>query len=160
MKKYRLFGVINPIDVLLVGLVLVVIWGAMQLAQPQVVEAEGGQRIRYTFELAGRPAGFHEEIEIGLNVFCGVQNWHIGTIVDVLYAPMTADASDESAGIVRHVQVPELEFTIIIIEAWAEITDYATNVGNFWVAANRQVGIRSRDFGGIGFITNIEWVEG
>ena len=160
MKKYRLFGVINPIDVLLVALVLVVIWGAMQLAQPQTVEAEGGQLIRYTFQLGGRPEGFYQGIEVGLPVFCGVQNWHIGTIVDVYSSPLLADAPDESAGIIRRVEIEGLEFTNVVIEAMADITDYSTSVGNFWVAANRQVGIRSRDFGGIGFIVNLEWVEG
>ncbi|MCL2528551.1 MAG: DUF4330 family protein [Defluviitaleaceae bacterium] len=159
MKKYRLFGFINPIDVLLVALVVLLVWGAYILAQPQTVVAEGGRLIHYTFELGERPAGFHEDIEIGLPVYCGAMRWRIGTIVDVYALPFLADAPDENAGIIRRVEVEGLEFTYIVIEAWANIDEYATNVGNFWVAVNRQVGIRSRDFGGMGFITNIEWVN-
>jgi len=159
MRKYRLFGIINPIDVLLVTMVVLLIWGAYLLAQPQTVVAEGGRLIRYTFELGERPAGFHEGIEIGLPAYCGAMDWRIGTVVEVYALPFMADAPDEDAGIIRRVEVEGLEFTYIVIEAWANIDDYATNVGNFWVAVNRQVGIRSRDFGGIGFITNLDWME-
>jgi len=158
MKKYRLFGIINPVDVLLVALVVVLVWGAYLLAQPQTVVAEGGRLIRYTFELGERPEGFHEGIEVGLPAYCGTMGWRIGTVVEVYALPFLADAPDESAGVIRRVPVEGLEFTYIVIEAWAEISDYATSIGNFWVAVNRQVGIRGRDFGGIGFITNLEWV--
>ena len=159
MKKYRLFGIINPIDVLLVTLVVLLVWGAYILAQPQTVVAEGGRLIRYTFELGERPAGFHEEIEIGIPVYCGAMGWRVGTVVDVYHLPFLSDAPDERAGIIRRVEVEGLEFTYIVIEAWAEICDYATSIGNFWVAVNRQVGIRSRDFGGIGFITSLDWMD-
>jgi len=159
MRKYRLFGIINPIDVLLVTLVLLLIWGAYLLAQPQTVVADGSRLVRYTFELSERPDGFHENIEVGLPAYCGVNGWRVGTIVEVYALPFMHDAPDQSAGVFRRVEVEGLEFTYVVIEAWAEISDYATNIGNFWVAVNRQVGIRSRDFGGMGFITNIEWVE-
>ena len=159
MRKYRLFGIINPIDVLLILLVAMLIWGAYILAQPQTVVAEGGQLIRFTFELGERPEGFHEGIELGIPAFYGGQNWLVGTVVDVFATPFMADAPDERAGIIRRAPVAGVESTHIVIEAWANICDYATSIGNFWVAVNRQVGIRARDFGGMGFITNIEWVE-
>ena len=159
MRKYRLFGVINPIDVLLVTAVVLLVWGAYILAQPQTVVAEGGRLIRFTFELGERPAGFHQSIEIGSPAYYGGQNWRVGTVVDVYALPFLTDAPDERAGIIRRTPVEGLEFTYIVIEAWADICDYVTSVGNFWVAVNRQVGIRSKDFGGIGFITNIEWVD-
>jgi len=160
MRKYRLFGIINPIDVLLVTLVVVLVWGAYLLAQLQTVVAESGRLVRFTFELTERPEGFHEGIEIGIPAYCGVSGWRVGTVVDVYALPFMSDAPDERAGIFRRVEVEGLEFTYIVIEAWADICDYATSIGNFWVAVNRQVGIRSRDFGGMGFITNIEWAEG
>jgi len=159
MRKYRLFGVINPIDVLLVTIAVLLIWGAYILAQPQTVAAEGGRQIRFTFELAERPEGFHQGIEVGSPAFYGSQNWLVGTVVEVYSLPFLQDAPDHVAGVFRRVPVAGLEFTYIVIEAWADISDYATNIGNFWVAVNRAVGLRSRDFGGIGLITNIEWVE-
>ena len=159
MRKYRLFGIINPIDVLLVMMVLVVIWGAYLLAQPQTVVAEGGRLIRYTFELSERPAGFHETIEVGAYAYCGGNGWRIGTVVDVFARPFLVDAPDERAGIIRRAEVEGLEFTYIVIEAWASQTDAATSIGDFWIAINRSVPLRSRDFAGFGHITNIEWVE-
>jgi len=159
MRKYRLFGIINPIDILLIIAVVLLIWGAYILAQPQTVAADGTRLIRYTVEFGGRDAGFHEGIEIGAAAFYGNQGWWIGEVVDVFARPFLADAPDEAAGIIRRVPIEELEFTYVVIEAWANITDASTSIGDFWVAVNRQVPVRSRDFAGVGFITNIEWVE-
>ena len=159
MKKYRLFGIINPIDVLLVTMVVVLVWGAYMLAQPQTVVAEDGRLIRFTFELINRTEGFHETIELGNQVFCGATGWLVGNIVEVYAGPFYADTADEEAGIIRRVPVPERESTFVVIEARAQICDYATSVGYFWVAANRQVGLRSRDFGGQGFISRLEWLD-
>ena len=159
MRKYRLFGFINPVDILLVIAVVTLVWGARLLAQPQAVAADGGRLIRYTFELGEREAGFYQSIEIGAPVYYGNQNWWIGTIVDVYALPFLADAPDEAAGIVRRVPVEGMEFTYIVIEAWADISYSATSVGQFWVAVNRQVPMRSKDFAGMGFITNLDLVE-
>ena len=159
MRKYRFFGIINPVDVLLVTALVLLIWGAYILAQPQTVVADGARLIRYTFELGERPAGFYQGIELGAPAYYGNQNWWIGEVVYVYSRPFLADAPDEAAGIIRRVPVEGLEFTYIVIEAWADIGYASTNIGDFWVAVNRQVPIRSRDFAGIGFITNIEWVQ-
>ncbi|MCL2379114.1 MAG: DUF4330 family protein [Defluviitaleaceae bacterium] len=159
MRKYRLFGIINPVDVLLIIALVLLVWGAYIIAQPQTVTADGGRLVRYTFELAARPAGFYQDIEVGLPAYYGHQNWWIGTIVDVYSSPFLFDAPDEEAGIIRRVPVEGLEFTYIVIEAWADISDSATSIGDFWVAVNRQVPVRSRDFAGVGFITNLEWVS-
>ncbi|MCL2404265.1 MAG: DUF4330 domain-containing protein [Defluviitaleaceae bacterium] len=160
MRKYRLFGIINPIDVLLLIAVVALVWGAYLLARPQAVAADGGRLIRYTFELGERPAGFYQSIEPGAPAYYGNQNWWIGTVVGAYSRPFMADAPDEAAGIIRRVPVAGLEFTYIVIEAWADISDSATLIGDFWVAVNRQVPVRSRDFAGIGFITGLELVEG
>jgi len=159
MRKYRLFGIINPIDVLLVVAAVLLIWGAYILAQPQTVAADGGRLIRYTFELGERPAGFYQTIELGAPAYYGGQNWLIGEVVEVYSRPFMTDAPDERAGIIRRVPVEGLEFTYIVIEAWANVSDSSTSIGDFWVAVNRQVPIRSRDFAGIGFITRIEMVQ-
>jgi len=164
MKKYRLFGIINPIDVLLVTALLLLVWGARIIAQPQAVEARSGRLIRYTVELGGHDAGFYRTIEAGLDVFEGIHGWHIGTVVDVYYRPFLIDVPDLDAGVVRRAPVEggdgtPIEFTYIVIEAWADYDDYATTIGEMWVAINRMVYVRARDFAGAGFITSMEWVE-
>jgi len=159
MRKYRLFGIINPIDVLLIIAAVLLIWGAYLLARPQAVVADGTRLIRYTFEMSGRNEGFHQGIELGAPVYCGYNDWWIGTVVGVSSSPFLADAPDESAGIIRRTPVEGLEFTYIVIEAWANVSAASTNVGNFWVAVNRPIAVRSRDFAGYGFIINMEWVN-
>jgi len=159
MRKYRLFGIINPVDILLVVAVVLLVWGAYILAQPQAVTADGGRLVRYTFEIGPRPEGFHQNIGLGAAAYYGNQNWWIGTVVEVYALPFLADAPDEAAGIVRRVPIEGLEFTYIVIEAWGNISDSATTIGDFGVAVNQQVPIRSRDFAGVGFITHLEWVD-
>jgi len=158
-KKYRLFGVINPIDVLLIIAVLLLLWGAYMLARPQAVVAEGGTLIRYTFEISERPEGFYQTITPGTPAYCGAMGWRIGTVVYAYAKPFMQDAPDESAGIFRRAEVEGMEFTYIVIEAWANVSDHATHIGQYLVAVNRQVPILSKDFGSMGFITNLEWME-
>ena len=159
MRKYRFLGIINPIDILLIVAAVLLIWGAYLLAQPQNVAADGSRLIRFTFEMGERPAGFYQTIEIGAPVEYGSQNWWVGEIVNTYALPFMADATDERAGIVRRRPVEGLEFTYVVIEAWANISDASTTIGDFWVAVNRHVPLRSRDFAGFGFITNIEIVQ-
>ena len=159
MRKYRLFGIINPIDVLLVMAVVLLIWGAYILAQPQAVAADGSRLIRFTFEINERPAGFYRTIDIGAPVYYGSQNWFIGEVVAAYARPFLWDAPDERAGVIRRVPIAGLESTHIVIEAWANVSDASTTIGDFWVAANRQVPIRSRNFASNGHITNVEFVN-
>jgi len=165
MRKYRLFGIINPIDVLLITGLLLLIWGARILAQPQAVEAQGGRLLRYTVEFGGHDAGFYQRIEPGAYVYDGTHGWHIGRVVDAYYRPFLADVPDLDAGIIRRVPIEAgedgvpMEFTYIVIEAWADYDDYATTIGEMWIAINRMMYIRSTHFAGAGFVTHMEWVE-
>jgi len=84
--------------------------------------------------------------------------------VDSYSLPFLNDVPDFDANVIRRVPVEArdgvaMEFTYIVIEAWADYDDYATTIGEMWIAINRMVYIRSTDFAGAGFITSMEWVE-
>ena len=157
MKKYRLFGLINPIDVLFVIGVVALVWAVNIFAAPQTAAAEGGTLVRFTIELPARPAGFYQSIEPGPIVFDSVRGLNIGNVVYAYGLPFLEDAPDEANNIIRRSAVDGLEFTYIVVEAWANVSDYATEIGQYIVRVNQEIAARSRDFAGLGFITSVEF---
>ncbi|MCL2839172.1 MAG: DUF4330 domain-containing protein [Defluviitaleaceae bacterium] len=156
MRKYRLFGFINPIDVLIVAAIIAIVWGLYVFSMPQQTAAAGGQVIHYTIEFTNRPEGFHLGIEPGAAVLDSVRGLHIGYVVDVFATQALEDAPDEANGIFRRVPLEGREATHVVIEANANITDYAIQIGQFQLRTNQQIFPRSRDFGGQGIVARIE----
>ena len=157
MRKYRLFGFINPVDVLLVLLIAGIVWGLSLLSAPQdAIAGTGVTIVRYTIEFAERPEGFYQGISPGTVVLDSVRGFNIGTVVYAYGLPFLQDVPDETYGIIRRTPVAGLEFTYVVVEALAEIDEYATRIGQYIIGVNREVFIRSRDFAGRGFITSLE----
>jgi len=156
-RKFRLFGVINPVDVLLIAGVVLFFWQVV-FSAPEYVAAQGGQRIRYTIELGNKWEGFYREIEPGIEVFDIQQGFFIGTVVSAHSLPYLQDVPDHANDIIRRVPVDGREFTYVVVEAWADVSDFGTNIGQYWIVVNRHVFVESRDFAGNGFITNLEFL--
>lgn len=158
MKRYRLFGAINPVDILLVIGIVAIVWAAQLFAATQEVAAEGGQLVRFTIELPARPEGFYSTIVPGPTVLDSVRRLNIGNVVYAYSLPFREDVPDEANNIIRRSTVDGLEFTYIVVEAWANVTDYATEIGQYIVRVNQEIAVRSRDFAGLGFITKVEFL--
>jgi len=159
MRKMRLFGVINPLDVFLVLALAGLIWGLHIFADTQLVEASGGQLIRFTVELNDRPEGFYQTIRPGATVWESVHSHNIGRVVYAFGSPLLDDVPDEDNNIVRRAPVPGREFTYVVVEAWADVTDYATAIGQFHVRVNSPLFVRSYDFAGVSIITHLEFIR-
>ena len=157
MRKYRLFGIINPLDVLLVAGIIALVWGAYIFSAPQQAAAYDGRLIRFTIELFDRPEGFHAGIEPGADVIDGILGINIGRVVYAYGTPFMTDVPDEDANIVRRTAVPGREFTNVVVEAWASVSDYATSIGQFQVRVNMPIHSRSRNFAGPGWVTSLEF---
>jgi hypothetical protein len=156
IKKYRLFGVFNPIDVLIMLLVVALVIAGSVFAAPKQAEASpGGLTATYTIELAERQEGFWQRVETGAAVFDIEKGYNIGTITDVYAQPYKEDAPDEANNIFRRAVVPGLEFTYIVVEAPVTQSDYETLVGQYNLAVNKEVFVRSKDFAGQGFISEL-----
>ena len=157
MKKYRLFGIINPIDLLLVVMITAIVYVGYLFAAPQQSAAEGGTLVRFTIELPARPSGFYSTIVPGPMVLDSVRGLNIGNVVYAYSLPFLEDVQDEANNIIRRSPVEGLEFTYIVVEARANVSDYATEIGQYIVRVNQEIAARSRDFAGLGFITNVEF---
>ena len=154
MKVFKMF---NLLDVLLVAALVSLVWGLHIFAGTQLVEASGGQLIRFTVELNDRPEWFYRTIRPGSIVWESVHSHNIGRVVYAFGSPLLDDVPDEDNNIVRRAEVPGREFTYVVVEAWADVTDYATSVGQFQVRVNAPLFVRSYDFAGVSIITGLEF---
>jgi len=157
--KYKIFKVINVFDLLIVLACAALVYGAYLFSMPHQVVAEEGRMIRFTVELSEHPAGFYQQIEPGPLVFESSHGIAIGNVVYAYSLPFLQDVPDEANNIFRRTPVYEREFTYIVIETWANVSDFETEVNQFRVAVNRDIYVRSRDFAGRGFITNVDFLE-
>ncbi len=57
----------------------------------------------------------------------------------------------------RRAEVDGLEFTYVVVEAPVTVSDYSTNIGEYNIAVNKEVFVRSKAFAGSGYITAIEY---
>jgi len=166
----KLFGLIHVADILWVILIAVLVFGAMQFSAPQEVSARAGDvTVRYTIEIGDRRnaagerrlawEGFHENVLIGETLFDAQMGFPIGTIVDVYARPFYVDALDESSGIIRRTRVEGLEYTYIVVEARAQISDYETLIGSHPIAVGRDIMVRNKYFASEGFVITIEEIS-
>jgi hypothetical protein len=156
-NKYRIFGIISPVDLIIIaGLIFFASWALFIFAAPTAASPRISTTIRYTIELVEKESGFHERILIGSTLYDSQRGFAIGRIVETYALPYREDAPDEINGIFRRPTVDGLEFTYIVIEAAAQINDNATLIGQYDVMVNKEVFVTSRSVAGKGYITSIE----
>ena len=159
MRNYRLFGIINPIDVLIVIAITALIYGLSLFAPPQHVLADRGVMVRFEIELHDMPAGFFEVVERGTTVVDGTRGFGIGTVVYAYPSPHLMDAPDENYNIIRRVPVEGREITHVVIETWANVTDYAIEIGTFHLRTGMEIPVRNFSFAREVFIGAIEILD-
>ena len=159
MRKYRLFGVINPFDVLVVAGIVALVVGLNIFAPPQHVLADRGVLIQYEIELHNMPEGFYREVESGTTVVDGIRGFGIGSVVRAFPSPYLMDAPDEYHDVIRRVPVEGREITHVVVEAFANVTDYAIEIGNFHLRTGMQIPLRNYSFAGEVFVGEIEFLD-
>jgi len=146
----------NAFDILILLLCAVIVYGAYLFSAPQQTLAQDGTLIRFTVELQEHPTGFYQRIQPGPIVFNSTNDTAIGTVVYAYNLPFLQDVPDEANSIIRRTPVEGREFTYVVIEAIANISDFEIEVNQNRIVVNRQIFVRSRDFAGLGFITHLE----
>ena len=155
MRKFRLFGIINPFDVLIVAGVVALVYGLNLFAAPQHVLADRGILIRYEIEFHDRHEGFYREVAMGTTVIEGVRGIGIGVVVDAFGSPFFMEAPDEYYNIIRRAAVEGREVTHVVIEAFANFTDYAVEVGAYQLRVGQMIVVRNYSFAGEGVVSAI-----
>ena len=159
VRKYRLFGRISVLDVLIVIACVALVYGGYLFAVPRQVDGATGRPIRFTLELLDRPEGFYAEIEEGIVIVDSVLDMDLGHVVRTYSQPLWRETSDLETQIIRRSFIEGREITYVVIETIADVCDFETVVNQVRIAVNRQISVRSRDFSGGGFITHLEFLD-
>ena len=159
MKFFKLLRCINILDVFIVLVCFAIVYAAHIFSAPQQALAESGTRVQFTLEFGNRHEGFYRQIAPGTIVLESSLGQPIGTVVYAYSLPFLQDVQDEANNIIRRTPVEGREFTYVVVETLANVSDFETEVNQFRIAVNRDVYIRSRDFAGRAFIVNVEFME-
>lgn len=162
-KKFK----INVFDIILILACAVFVYGAYLFSMPEQVAGSSGTTVRFTVELndhsrerlIGKPAGFYTQIVPGPYVTESSRGMTIGRVVDAYALPFMQDVPFEAENIFRRMPLEEREFTYVVIEALAEVTERLITVNGIPIMVNQNMYVRSRDFAGRGFITALEVLD-
>ena len=169
--KFKLFGIIHLADILMAIVMVALVFGAMQFSAPRQVSARAGDvMIRYTIQFGDVRSqgghrmpiaeGFHKNIQADEPLFDGARGLYVGTIVDIFAKPYYVEAPNEAYGVFSRTRVEGLEFVYVVVEAPAQIGSNFTLIGQNQISVGREIGVRSRDFAGRGFVVSIEHLNG
>ena len=159
-KKFRLFGKISIMDILLVAAIAVIAYAGVQFSAPVSVEASiTDTPIRYVVELTNKRSDFINNVHVGETLFDSVRGFEIGRVVGVTYRPFYADAFDFENNIIRKAEVEGFIFIYVEVEAMAQVSDRATSVGHFDVMVGMEMFVRTRDFASRGFVVELERMQ-
>ena len=157
LRRYKLFNKINVFDIVVVLILVAGIYGAYIFsAPPQQVIAESGSQINFVLELRERPVGFYSTIEPGALVIDSTRGSAIGTVVSTHALPFLLDAPHQATNTIHRRPVEGLEFTYVVVEAFANVSDFEIAVNNVRIMVNSSIYVRSRDFAGVAWITGLE----
>ena len=158
MRKYRLFGKINVFDILLVVAVIALIYVVYLFAFARQVDATG-RTVRFTVEFGTRPVGFHNQIALGSIAMDSRTDVEIGEIVYVYGRPFWREVDDLYYNIIRRDLCEDFEFTYVVIETTANVSELSIEVNDVRLAVNLMISVRSRDIAGNGWITHMEILD-
>ena len=156
-KRYRLFGLVNVIDIAIIAALIVFAVLALRFSAPQSASAKQGDvPITYTVEVQRRKPDFKENIKVGVPVEDSQRGYAIGTITGFYAEPYLEDTPDYANNVILRAPVDGLDTVYIQIKAMAQITDYTTTVGPFEVLVGKDIYIRTKDFAAGGYIVRVE----
>ena len=159
MRKFRLFGVINPFDVLIVVGACVLVYGLSLFAPPPHVLADRGVMVRFEIKVPDMAEGFYREVIQGTMVIDALRGFGIGTIVGTHSSPFFLDVPDENYNIIRQAPVEGREITHVVLESWANLTDYALEIGPFHLRTGMTIAVRNFSFAAEGVVGLVEFIE-
>jgi len=116
-RKYRLFGIINLIDLLVIIAVLVAAFAVYRLLShnKQTATESGGTTADYTILVPGQRGITAEQVKVGDQVF-KVTGKPIGTVKAVRLLPTPSEAFDPQSGTVKPYQ------STVYSDVWIDVS--------------------------------------
>jgi hypothetical protein len=156
-KKYRLFGIINIVDIGMIAALILFAFLAVRFSAPQSAAARPGDvSLRYIVEVQRRKPDFADKVNAGDAVEDSLRGYAIGTIKSVRSEPYLEDVPDYTSNIIRRMPVDGLETVYVEIEAMGQVTDYTTLIGSFEVLVGKEIYIKAKHFAAGGYVVGLD----
>lgn len=158
MKK--LLKRINFIDCLLLIIFAAALFFLRDFAAPAVSpKSSGDVLISYTVELFRREDVFINNVKTGEKLYDVERGYEIGVITDVYALPYYEDSPDFENGVIEYAPVEGLSNIYAVAQARAQITDYATNIGQYQLMVGKEAFVRTKSFSAGAYIVKVERLE-
>ncbi len=152
-KKFNFF------DFFIIALVALVIVGAVWFMGRNDTDTGTQNKIQYVVEMQNLTEDKFSAIQIGDKVLDSVGKSDIGVISAIDKAPYTVNIYNSISGKLESVQMEGRYSLLLTIDAYADVTQEAINVGSYRVAVGKGMSMQSKHFVGTGYCLSIDVVE-
>ena len=148
---------INVLDCLFFVLLIAGLFFLRGFSAPTAAAPSSGDAmIRYTVEIYKREDGFENNVKVGEKLYDVEKGYEIGVITDVYALPYLEDSPDFEKGVFVRSPVIGLSHIYVVAESAAQISESATNIGQYQIAVGKEAFIKSRSFAAGGYTVIIE----
>lgn len=156
-KKFRLFGRIGVLDILIVLLIIIGIVFAMRFSvNTNAGAASSSQKITYTILLSKKMPGFENNIIAGQKVFDSLKGGEIGVILNYNVKPNLTTYPDLMTGKLVQAEVTGLNDIEVTISADARINTDAVMIGDYDIPVGKEMFIKTKGFASSGFCVKLD----
>ena len=148
-KKYRLFGIINPIDLLVVVALIVggaVVWKLLWGGSSSAVPVAELQDVEYTILCSSLRNYSEGQIKVGDPVSTKTSGATIGTVASVQSAPTPGDAFNPVTGKIQPYESTYASDVYIKVKAKGDPTPTGVSVGNTQMRNNEIIQVVTPTF--------------
>ncbi len=153
-KKFNFF------DFFIIAVAVLVIAGAVWFMGRNDTDAGVQNRIQYVVEMQNLTEDKFASIQIGDKVLDSVGKTEIGVVTALDKVPYTVNVYNTVSGKLESVEVEGRYSLLLTVEAYADVTQEAINIGSYRVAVGRGINVQSKNFVGTGYCLSVDVVEG
>ncbi|MDR1689554.1 MAG: DUF4330 domain-containing protein [Clostridiales bacterium] len=155
-KNFRIAGKVSIADLFFIAAIIAALFFLREFAAPQTVKADDSVKINYTVELYRKDRDYINNVVVGEKLTDIEKGYEIGTIVDVYAEPYLEDSADFEAKTYKRAEVAGISNIYVVVEANAQISANATNIGQYQVMVGKEAFVQSKSFASGAFIVGIE----
>ena len=152
-KKFNFF------DFFIIAFSLLLVAGAVWFIGRNDAQTGTLSKIQYVVEMQNLTEDKFSSIAIGDKILDSVGKSDIGVVSAVEKVPYTINVYNTVSGKMESVEMEGRYSLLLTVEAYADVTDEAINVGSYRVAVGKGISVQSRHFVGTGYCISVNVVE-
>ncbi len=152
-KKFNFF------DFFIIAIVALILVGIVWFMGRNDTDTGVQNRIQYVVEMQNLTEDKFSSIQIGDKVLDSVGKSEIGVVSAIDKVPYTVSIYNTVSGKLESVEMEGRYSLLLTIEAYADVTEEAINVGSYRVAVGKGISVQSKNYVGTGYCLSVDVVE-